>query len=200
MKAFARGAILVLAALVTGCGSLMQTPGEGYEPPGAEVPLVRVPLDDSNSRLVSRAMDSLSRENPERATDYLERVEDRYHYEPEVLLAHGMADRMMGDERQAITHYETLLQVEPTHPGAANDLALLYRQQGRIREARGLLSMALEEHPDKARLHYNLAVLYELYLVDLDSALTHYRAYQEQSDASDEEVARWIKDLERRVE
>lgn len=200
MKASARAAVLLLVAMTVGCSSLMEAPDDGYQPPEAQVPLVRVALDERGERLVSRAMDSLSRDNPGRARDYLTRLDDRYRYEPEVLLAHAMVDRMAGERDEAMVHYETLLQVEPAHPGAANDLALLYREEGRIKEARGLLTTALDEHPDQPRLHYNLAVLYELYLVDLDRALTHYRAYQERTDEEDEEVARWIKDLERRVE
>lgn len=200
MKLVASGAVIALFALLSGCGSLVQAPDQGYEPPGAEVPLVRVPLDDDTQRLVSRARESLGRDNPGRARDYLGRIDGRYRYEPEVLLIHGMVDRMSGEPRKAMTHYETLLQVDPTHPGAANDLALLYREEGRIREAKGLLSTALEAHPDRPRLHYNLAVLYELYLVDLERALTHYREYQAHSKSEDDEVARWIKDLERRVE
>ena len=200
MKAAARLAVTVLVVLAAGCGSLMQTPDPGYEPPGAEVALVRVPLDEAAERLVSRARDSLGRDNPGRARDYLARIDGRYRYEPQVLLLHGMVDRMTGHPGKAMTHYETLLQVDPTHPGAANDLALLYREEGRIREAEGLLATALEAHPDRPRIHYNLAVLYELYLVDLERALAHYREYQAHSDGKDEEVARWIKDLERRVE
>ncbi|TDT37086.1 tetratricopeptide repeat protein [Halospina denitrificans] len=200
MKAVARAVGMALFALATGCGSLMQAPDQGYEPPGADVPLVRVPLDDEAQRLVSRARDSLARDNPGRVRDYLARIDGRYRYEPDVLLVHGMVDRMTEQPQKAMVHYETLLQVEPTHPGAANDLALLYREEGRIQEAKGLLSTALEAHPDRPRLHYNLAVLYELYLVDLEQALVHYREYQAHSDGEDEKVARWIKDLERRVE
>lgn len=200
MKVVARASALLLVALVAGCGSLTQSPGPGYEPPGAEVPLVRVPLDDESQRLVSRARDSLGRDSPGRAREYLARIDGRFRYEPEVLMLHAMIDRMAGNHRKAMTHYETLLQVDRTHPGAANDLALLYREDGRIREAEGLLANALEAHPERPRLHYNLAVLYELYLVDLERALAHYREYQVHSDGKDEEVARWIKDLERRVQ
>ena len=200
MKAVARLATAALVAMVTGCGSLMQAPDQGYEPPGGEVPLVRVPLDEAAERLISRARDSLGRDNPGRARDYLKRIDGRYRYEPEVLLLHGMVDRIQGHPDRAVKHYETLLQVDPTHPGAANDLALLYREAGRIWEARGLLTSALEAHPERPRLHYNLAVLYELYLVDLEQALAHYREYQTHSEGNDKEVARWIKDLERRVE
>jgi len=199
MKAVARAVVMALFALATGCGSLMQAPDQGYEPPGLRCPGA-CPLDDEAQRLVSRARDSLARDNPGRARDYLARIEGRYRYEPEVLLVHGMVDRMTGQPQKARTHYETLLQVDPTHPGGANDLALLYREKGRIREAEGLLSTGLEAHPDRPRLHYNLAVLYELYLVNLEQALAHYREYQTHSDGKDEEVARWIKDLERRVE
>lgn len=200
MKVLARGLACVLLVLASGCSSLMQKADSGYEPPGAEVPLVRLPLDEEANRIVDRAREALAGEDTARARDHLETLDGDYRYEPEVLLTRGMLARMSDRPEAAIRHYETLLQVEPYHPAAANDLALLYREQGRIDDARGLLETTLERHPERARLHYNLAVLYELYLVDLEQALEHYRQYQDTTDDEDERVARWILDLERRVE
>jgi len=46
--------------------------------------------------------------------------------------------------------------------------------------------------------HYNLGVLNELYLQRLDAALRHFEHYQELV-SEDQQVARWIADLSRRV-
>ena len=50
-----------------------------------------------------------------------------------------------------------------------------------------------------ARAHFNLAVLGELYLQDMNLALNHFRAYQNLQKLPDENVANWIVDLERRA-
>ena len=46
---------------------------------------------------------------------------------------------------------------------------------------------------------YNLAILEELYLQDLPSALEHFRHYQSLQTEPEKKVRGWIKDLERRV-
>jgi hypothetical protein len=57
---------------------------------------------------------------------------------------------------------------------------------------------AVTVSPDYALAHYNLGVLNELYLQRLDSALHHFERYQE-IVGGDEQVEKWITDLQRRV-
>jgi len=199
LKRIASAGPVVLSLLMTGCGALNQQTGSGYRDPGDRVELVSNPLDDDSRRMLERARDALSREDHAQARELLGAVDDEYAYEPGVLLAHAMLDRRAGNRAEAMRHYETLLAVDPDHPAAANDLALLYREEGRVDDARELLSRALADHPERPRLHYNIAVLYELYLLDLEQALEHYRRYQSLRPEEDQQVARWIKDLERRV-
>jgi len=71
--------------------------------------------------------------------------------------------------------------------------AVLHRQQ---QENAYLAAVAAE--PGYALPHYNLGVLYELYLQRLEPALAHFETYQELSGA-DEEVEKWIVDLKRRI-
>src|SRR5690606_41267919 len=61
--------------------------------------------------------------------------------------------------------------LNPADAPTANNLALLLKQQNRFSEAAGVLATALSASPDVADLHYNLAVISELYLLDLPSAL-----------------------------
>lgn len=101
---------------------------------------------------------------------------------------------------EALAHYRQAFSLDPRNAMTANNLALLLREQGRFDEAVKTLREGLEHSPDTAELHYNLAVISELYLLDLATALRHYRRYRELADTEGKQVAGWIADLERRVE
>ncbi len=90
------------------------------------------------------------------------------------------------------------LDLDPQHAAALNQLGILRRKQGRFAEAEAAYLKAVTADPGYALAHYNLAVLYELYLQHLEPALQHFEAYQELG-GEDEQVARWIVDLRRRV-
>jgi outer membrane murein-binding lipoprotein Lpp len=81
-----------------------------------------------------------------------------------------------------------------------NNQALLLKQQHRFSEAAVLLETGLQSSPEVAELHYNLAVISELYLLDLGRALRHYQRYQVLSASGDKKVTGWIADLERRLD
>jgi tetratricopeptide (TPR) repeat protein len=83
---------------------------------------------------------------------------------------------------------------------SANNLALLLREQNQFREAVTLLQEGLRYSPDTADLHYNLAVIAELYLLDLELALAHYRKFRALTEQEGQLVAGWIADLERRLD
>lgn len=89
-----------------------------------------------------------------------------------------------------------LLPAAPAH--AFNHLALLQIDQHQYQAAQKTLLQGLSLHTDSAELHYNLAVLNELYLLDLSGAATHYEAYQKLLDKPDAEVQGWLSDLKSR--
>lgn len=108
--------------------------------------------------------------------------------------------QQQGNTDEALAQYRQAFSLDPRNAMTANNLALLLREQGRFSEAVSMLRKGLEHSPDTEELHYNLAVISELYLLDLDTALRHYRRYRELADAEGKQVAGWIADLERRVE
>lgn len=101
--------------------------------------------------------------------------------------------------KDAQTALEQALQVNSRNPYAHNLLGLVMREQGKFQEARAHYEAALQLDPLYARAHFNLGVLAELYLQDLNLALNHFRAYQGLQKQPDNIVANWIVDLERRA-
>ena len=95
--------------------------------------------------------------------------------------------------------FRECLAINGANPYAHNGLGLALREQGKFKEARTHYEEALALDPKYARAHFNLAVLGELYLQDLNLALTHFRAYQNLQKQADSNVANWIVDLENRA-
>lgn len=90
------------------------------------------------------------------------------------------------------------LAADPDYPQALNQSGVLFRKNGNFLEAEAAYLKAVTVAPDYALAHYNLGVLNELYLQRLEAALQHFERYQELV-GEDEQVSRWIVDLERRV-
>lgn len=121
---------------------------------------------------------------------------------PQQALVHaqeGAAAYEQGDVSAAIDAWQLAVDLNPDDAVTHNNLALLLKQTHHFNEAAALLETGLENSPDVAELHYNLAVISELYLLDLNRALTHYQRYQALSASEDNKVTGWIADLERRL-
>ena len=99
----------------------------------------------------------------------------------------------------AVTAWQKAVELDPTNPVTVNNLALLLKDQHRFEEAATLLATGIRHSPDVAELHFNLAVIAELYLLDLETALVEYNRYRELTEGEDSQVAGWIADLERRL-
>lgn len=110
----------------------------------------------------------------------------------------GVAYHRAGDLEAAEKTLLSALQASPDHPIAHNELGIVYRKSGRFAEARRSYEAALAIYPGFHYARRNLAVLCDLYLVDLNCALNNYEAYMA-TVPSDEEAAMWIADIRMRM-
>lgn len=110
----------------------------------------------------------------------------------------AIAYQKMGNLAAAEENIKKALALNPEHPVANTEYAVLYRKTGRFGEARKLYEGTLKRHPGFLPARKNLGILCDMYLRDLECALTHYRIY---SDAmpDDKAVQIWIADLEKRL-
>lgn len=102
------------------------------------------------------------------------------------------------DAEAARAAIDAALMIDPDYPPALNQNGVLLRKTGKFLEAEAAYLKAVTADPDYALAHYNLGVLYELYLQRLDDALQHFEQYQDLV-GEDEQVEKWITDLRRRV-
>lgn len=110
----------------------------------------------------------------------------------------GLLAEQRQDAELARQHYQQALSINPANDVALMQLALLDQAQGKFRESEAGLLKAESVNGNNASVHYNLGVLYELYLQNPGQAVKHYRRYVELSNSEDKAlVERWILLLER---
>ena len=97
---------------------------------------------------------------------------------------------------QAFKHMMTL---SPRSPTSLNHYAIFLREQWRIEEAENIYLTALDYSPRDAMTHWNLGVLYDLYLGKFKLAIKHYELYATNTAQPDKRVKGWIMDLQRRI-
>ncbi|MBI5889710.1 MAG: tetratricopeptide repeat protein [Nitrosomonadales bacterium] len=109
----------------------------------------------------------------------------------------ALAYEMMDEMGLAEDNLKRALEINPDHPAAMNEYALLYRRTGRFAEAKKLYETLLVRYPSFMPARKNLGVLCELYLNDLRCALDQYEAYNK-ALPEDEEVKLWITGLKQK--
>ena len=110
----------------------------------------------------------------------------------------GIAYHRAGDLEAAEKNLLLALESNPDHPTAHNELGIVYRKSGRFAEARQRYQSALAIYPGYHYARRNLAVLCDLYLVDLRCALENYEAYMA-TVREDDEAEMWIADIRNRL-
>ena len=98
--------------------------------------------------------------------------------------------------KQAIDALNQAIRLNP-RPVYFNELGIIFRNQGEFEKARESYSEALAVDQNYAPAQLNIGILYDLYLGEPNKALEHYRRYQSLLPKADDDVSKWIFDLER---
>ena len=161
------------------------------------VPEKNIALDVDVIADFDAAMKYLEAGEYAKGTDLLKKVTQRApeHAVPHINLA--MAYQKMGKLAEAEESIKKALELEPDHPVANTEYGVICRKTGRFAEAREVYERTLKRYPAFLPARKNLGVLCDIYLRDLECALTHYRLYSA-AVPDNEQVRIWIADLEQR--
>ncbi|WP_444884439.1 tetratricopeptide repeat protein [Microbulbifer sp. PSTR4-B] len=157
-----------------------------------------VRVSGSVSRDFERSLEFLADKEFARAIELLETVVEREQRLPAPYINLGIAQIQVAEEKKAEEAFLKALEIDAEHPVATNELAVLYRKQGRFADARKIYVNALAENPEYLPLIKNLGILCDLYLQDLQCALAQFQQYV-QLEPEDQDVSIWLADLKRRA-
>lgn len=172
-----------------GAGASADRDGAAQRPPDpaaeAEFHRAMVRLQDGDAETAERLLVGLGRRHPELPAPHLNLAILRLR---------------QGRHAAALEAVEASLAADPDSATAHNLRGMSLRALGRFEEAETAYREALRLRPDYANAHFNIGVLYEIYLQDYPRALLHYRRFQQLCAEPDPKVALWIQDLQRRID
>ena len=74
-------------------------------------------------------------------------------------------------------------------------MGFIEKQKGNIVKARDYYLRAIEIKDNYALAHYNLALVYDIYIQDIPKAIGHYQKYLALIKRKDQKTAEWVEQL-----
>lgn len=100
---------------------------------------------------------------------------------------------------QAQQNFEQAQNINKYNPDAYTQYAVMLREQGKFSDAEAQFLKALAVWPHNLQAHRDLAILYDLYLVQPEKALQHLTMCDQLSSEPNKEIKGWILELNRRL-
>ena len=107
----------------------------------------------------------------------------------------GLIHYKLNNYELSTRYIEAALKLNPKQSQAYNIRAQLHLINGEIKQARNNYIKAINLNPSYAIAHYNLALLYDIYLQDIEPAIKHYEKFMLLQKMPDETTKNWIKHL-----
>lgn len=94
---------------------------------------------------------------------------------------------------------QAALDKNPEMAQALNMAGFIENRKGNINKAKYYYEKAIEKKSDYALAHYNLALLYDVYLQNIAKAVQHYQKYLSFLGNEDKKTKTWLEELKRNL-
>ncbi|WP_221793030.1 tetratricopeptide repeat protein [Oceanobacter mangrovi] len=199
---------IVLLAL-GGCGTLGVKDNEPDEAPTADEanqPAEQVEdpnagIDADTQSIYKHGLILLKSKNFKQAEQHWQMMSERNPDFPGVWVNLALSQYHNGEFEAAKGSVETALQLKPGFCPALATMGPIARELGEFSLAEDNYKQAIAcSGNNSADLHYNLGILYDLYMNDQARALVQYKAAQRAYAEDDPQLDIWITDLSKRLE
>lgn len=190
--------LVTLLLLISGCSSQQAPEPQVIKPatPVAETAPSTKPAPKIDPTLYQLGLDALAVNDLSGARKNFQQFIQRYPQLPGAYLNLALIDYRQENYEQAEKLLEIALSLNPEQAVAFHIRGLIDQQQGRIKQARDNYLRAIELNPDYMNAHYNLALLYDIYLQEIALAIQHYNQYLNLTTEQDSATREWVNHLQ----
>lgn len=182
--------VLIVSMLLSACATNPKSP--------TSAPVVgakAAPLAANDRTTYANAIAELEQGNAKEATASLAKIADANPGYVVVWVNLAMANYTIKRNEDAIRAIEHAHKLQPQAVDILNVKGLIYAEEGRYKEAEQLYLTAVKLDSKNANVHYNLALLYDIYYQDIAKAVPHYENYLSLSNKKDEKTEAWTDEL-----
>ena len=184
--------------LLSACGALPERLSEqGLD---ADVRIVAAPVSPEIQREFEQGVLAMEEQRWADALPVMESLWESYPWLSGPALNAALIYQQQGRLEQAEQWYMRAIESNQENLEARNEYAVFLRTCGRFRDAEVQYRDALARSTEHPETHYNIGILYDLYLGEKDLALQHFNRYQQLTGEEDRKVAGWIADLQRQLD
>ncbi len=189
--------LLCVLLLVSGCASTDRQP----EPVSTTRPIGEQarPLDPAAQAAFDAALSQLKAGRFDDAIKGFQALTVSHPHYRGPWINWGIALGKKNSDKEAMALFQGIVSQHPDWATAHHELAILQRKAGQFGKSRQSYEAAIAAKPDFALAYRNLGLLCDLYLHDINCALSKYEKYQTLLGSEDKEVALWIADAKRRL-
>lgn len=155
-------------------------------------------IEPSAKHDFNRAVALLNQKEYEQAIKLLEKITKKTKIFTAPYINLGMAYKELNEFPKAEENLKKALKLNPHHPLAKNEMAVVYRSMGKFIEAKKLYIEILTSHPSFLPARKNLGILCDLYLQDLNCAYKHYEIYLA-AIPDEKKIKIWMTDVKNRM-
>ncbi|MFV2056579.1 MAG: tetratricopeptide repeat protein [Thiohalomonadales bacterium] len=203
--------IITLTAFLTACGG---TGGGVKETPQGTAVDGKTSVSEAAANPVKGAPSSLNTKVKQDYQKALDAMKAGDEAKAEALLRHvsvtnpelsgphvnlGLIKFRAGKTEAAEAQFKKAIELNPESAVSYNHMGIISRSRGEFPLARTYYQKALTIDPSYAFAHLNFGILLDIYIGDLDQALAHYKRFQELNGEEDQDVRKWIIELQRRI-
>lgn len=209
-----RFASFLLVMALAGCSSLMKSgsddtadqPEESQQPLAAETEAETGPddsadadLDAETKGLFKHGLILLKSKRYDQALKHWIIMSERFPDYPGVWVNLGLSQYQTGDFEGSKSSIDQALVLNSEFCPAFQAMGPVARELGDFTLAEQSYSKAIQCSAPNPDLHYNLGILYDLYMRQYGKALLQYRTAQQLNKKEDPLLSIWIQDLDKRI-
>lgn len=187
--------ICLLLALMSGCSQdAVKQQAESKKPAKPKVVLAA-----ADKQSYKKALKLIQAKQYKKAGARLDQLLAKYPEAAGPIANKGIIFTRQQKYDKAEAYFLKALKINDKLVQVRNHLAVLYRIQGKFKQARDMLDAAIATDPYYANAYYNLGILYELYLQVPEKALENYQLYLDLKENGDKQVSQWVSLLQRQL-